>query len=1007
MEQKGAMQFQFDKMKTMVGKGPYTENTLQEFVKLICKFYADKVDGERLVWLCQLLVKHKDVYLRILTSDSTQGHLQIKNILTLCLRYLTSIVDSGQSIAIPMRMLEVFTTPTTLQNPNFLKTLWRCLIEKGYFECMRRLLEHKVPGSMERGPQPPTPVAGSILDLVMQPICYAAQCKDSAFSQQVLSYVCKTLLCPAYSEQVSQFLIPAMAYGKYPFPFVDLITTLITGSKEQGAGKNKGSGQSSSEKPAPIEKTAWLLGAFVTLGAKALDDLPHSAVCGYLQVIQWLLPSLPAARDDDDDDDDSDEEEDMETDDDSELAEVREACLSALDSHTHVSQIVGLVGKVHCKAPVLHAVAVICHCLISQHRYSIHRRRMLFSLAYNPTFIRNLWKFCVQESTVTHTRETKPLIHLLSCSQAMEGTDMARIVPLLSTFCSMFSHSLHTLHDADFYGGIKGPGSSMPFELKEVENMSMALRDVCLGILELAHPDARPTVNDDYRRVLANKGQRKDTKELSKETKEWGSLFKVVAGLVRQIYTRDSRKSFCGKNHWLTDRFKIIADAPSQIYGSSMLVRRPFVTMQSLTRINAEEGGPPLSNRDVKNLVILTELPFVVAFHERVKIFHKFLQKDKEEFQTETSQFIGTRSVSVMIRRNYIYEDAFEKLSLDNEPNLKYKMRVQLVNAAGMDEAGIDGGGIFREFLGQLLKTGFDPNRGFFSQTTDSGRLLFPNQQSALLVDNFEQHYFFLGRMLGKAIYENMLVELPMASFFLSKLLSRHLGNLDIDHLASLDPEIYKNLLFLKHYEGDVSDLGLDFTVAGDEFGKTKVVELKHGGRNIPVTTNNRIEYIHLMADFYLNKRIHKQCAAFRNGLSDLLNLEWLRMFDQQELQVLISGAAVPIDIDDLRTYTNYSGGYAADHPVIKMFWEIVEDFTDEQKRQLLKFITSCSRPPLLGFKELYPAFCIHNAGREADRLPTASTCMNLLKLPEFHDYGMLRDKLLYSIESEAGFELS
>lgn len=62
-----------------------------------------------------------------------------------------------------------------------------------------------------------------------------------------------------------------------------------------------------------------------------------------------------------------------------------------------------------------------------------------------------------------------------------------------------------------------------------------------------------------------------------------------------------------------------------------------------------------------------------------------------------------------------------------------------------------------------------------------------------------------------------------MASFFLSKLLSRHLGNLDIDHLASLDPEIYKNLLFLKHYEGDVGDLGLDFTVAGDEFGKTKV----------------------------------------------------------------------------------------------------------------------------------------------------------------------------------------
>ena len=82
------------------------------------------------------------------------------------------------------------------------------------------------------------------------------------------------------------------------------------------------------------------------------------------------------------------------------------------------------------------------------------------------------------------------------------------------------------------------------------------------------------------------------------------------------------------------------------------------------------------------------------------------------------------------------------------EPNLKLKLRVQLVNAAGLDEAGIDGGGIFREFLNELLKTGFDPNRGFFSQTTD--RLLYPNPQASVLVEDFTKHYYFLGRMLGK-----------------------------------------------------------------------------------------------------------------------------------------------------------------------------------------------------------------------------------------------------------------
>ena len=32
--------------------------------------------------------------------------------------------------------------------------------------------------------------------------------------------------------------------------------------------------------------------------------------------------------------------------------------------------------------------------------------------------------------------------------------------------------------------------------------------------------------------------------------------------------------------------------------------------------------------------------------------------------------------------------------------------------------------------------------------------------------------------------------------------------------------------------------------------------------------------------------QIHRHCQAFRAGLSDVINLEWLRMFDHKELQV-------------------------------------------------------------------------------------------------------------------------
>lgn len=385
-------------------------------------------------------------------------------------------------------------------------------------------------------------------------------------------------------------------------------------------------------------------------------------------------------------------------------------------------------------------------------------------------------------------------------------------------------------------------------------------------------------------------------------------------------------------------------------------------------------------------------------------MFQRIIAKNRTDAQGELQNFMMGPAIDVAINRNYIYQDAFDQLTEDKAPNLRQKLRVRMINAQGLEEAGVDGGGIFREFLSQLLKAGFDPNIGFFKSTHE--RLLYPNPQAAILAKDYLKHYHFLGRMLGKALYENMLVELPFASFFLCKLLSKHGTDVDIHHLESLDPEMYRNLLFLKNYTGNVEELSLNFTVVNNDLGESQVVELKPGGRDIPVTNSNRISYIHLVADYRLNKQIHRHCQAFRAGLSDVISLEWIRMFDHKELQVLISGALIPVDLDDLRRNTNYSGGFTEDHPCVLSFWRVVDEFTDTQKRQLLKFVTSCSRPPLLGFKELEPPFCVHSAGPE-DRLPSASTCMNLLKLPEYLDDETMREKLLYAVESGAGFELS
>jgi Ubiquitin-protein ligase len=82
--------------------------------------------------------------------------------------------------------------------------------------------------------------------------------------------------------------------------------------------------------------------------------------------------------------------------------------------------------------------------------------------------------------------------------------------------------------------------------------------------------------------------------------------------------------------------------------------------------------------------------------------------------------------------------------------------------------------------------------------------------------------FVIIGRCYFQALYENLLVEIPLAEFFLLKLVGRY-SDVDVHHLASLDPIMYRNLLSLKSYEGDVADLGLDFTVLNDELGERRV----------------------------------------------------------------------------------------------------------------------------------------------------------------------------------------
>uniref|UniRef100_A0A7S1SW68 HECT-type E3 ubiquitin transferase n=1 Tax=Tetraselmis chuii TaxID=63592 RepID=A0A7S1SW68_9CHLO len=445
----------------------------------------------------------------------------------------------------------------------------------------------------------------------------------------------------------------------------------------------------------------------------------------------------------------------------------------------------------------------------------------------------------------------------------------------------------------------------------------------------------------------------------------------------------------------------------------------PAVVRALVNRINTgessyevEEGGTS-SQQAVRSGVspnklasLLLAAPHCVPFPQRVEVFRALIAADKYHNN-------NVPVIRLTVNRSSLLGEAYGHLAQAG-PAIKARLEVTYLNAQGLQEAGLDYGGLMKDFIEDVIHDGFNPDYGLFAATREGQ--LHPGSQ-AVHMDQGPGLLEFIGMMVGKAMYEGMLVDLPLAPFFILRLQGRRPL---FDDLQMLDEEIYRSLVTLKQYEGNCADLGLDFTIEEEIFGRREVVELVADGARLPVTKANRLQYVALVADWYLNGGTRGAAAsAFAQGLGQVIPLSWLSLFSPKELnEVIGGGTAGELDLDDMRRHTRYSGGYSEASSPVKLFWKVLHQFSSRDRAALLKFVTSCSRAPLGGFEYMNPPFVIHKvpcpaplmatiAGPDVDRLPSASTCYNTLKLPNFRRASTMREKLLYAIHSGAGFELS
>ncbi|KAF6766810.1 hypothetical protein PSEUBRA_000436 [Kalmanozyma brasiliensis GHG001] len=526
------------------------------------------------------------------------------------------------------------------------------------------------------------------------------------------------------------------------------------------------------------------------------------------------------------------------------------------------------------------------------------------------------------------------------------------------------------------------------------------------------------------------------------------SLRSLVTTLLKQLHSRDSRHRFAPADHWLmvshldlNDFMRTVVLEEEQLsseqqqqdesassqpqtstQSESMDVddenddddqaddddarqsQQPLARLQQLRA----QGGTRSRHLTALNLAflsprlgILNNVPFMIPFDVRVQIFRQFVNIDAVKNGIYVNRYQRRRAVN--IRRDHVAQDGFASLA-PLGADLKKPLEIVFIDKFGQPEAGIDGGGLFKEFLTSLVREAFDTNRGLWKAT--DAQELYPNPHTYATSGEQLEWYEFLGRVIGKALYEGILIDAKFAGFFLSKALGKQSFLDDLGSIDTLDKELYKGLISLKNYQGNVEDLSLNFTVTDEEFGVSMTRELVPGGANVAVTNLNRMEYIYRISHYRLSTQIQHQCNAFFNGLADIINPRWLRNFNREELSVLISGTEEPVDIADLRKHT-VLGGYHEQDLTVQHFWNVLEGFDQPMRKAFLKFVTSSPNPPLLGFSQLNPLFAIRKAGEDKSRLPTASTCVNMLKLPDYSDEQTCREKLRYAIQSEAGFDLS
>ncbi|TFY76514.1 hypothetical protein EWM64_g7498, partial [Hericium alpestre] len=279
-----------------------------------------------------------------------------------------------------------------------------------------------------------------------------------------------------------------------------------------------------------------------------------------------------------------------------------------------------------------------------------------------------------------------------------------------------------------------------------------------------------------------------------------------------------------------------------------------------------------------------------------------------------------------------------------------------------------------------------------------------------------------VGQFVAKAMLDSRIIDMSFNKIFLRLALGEEVV-LTLETLKLVDADLANSLEKLRSLatvrsSGDkmhkvvkdqvnIEDLEVDFTIPGYD------IELRPGGKDLTVTSDNVEEYIHEVVEAIVGSGAKLQAQAFREGFSKVFPITDLQAFTIDELVMLFGNSDEDWSPETLSEALKADHGFNVESRAIRSLIEVMTEYDAPSRREYLQFITGSPKLPIGGFRGLNPPLTVVRKPHEPpltadDYLPSVMTCVNYLKLPEYSSKEVLREKLGVAMREGVGsFHLS